>query len=394
MKNKVVLTILTMITGLLAFIGLTSCGSSNPVEELKLTKNFEGKDFLSDGIQEAKLGSISDGDTAFFSGYNVRFYGINTPESTGQIEKWGKAASNFTKEKLKGAKSIVIEGTNGIGNKPSTEGTGGRYLAYVWYMPENSDRYFNLNVELVYNGFSDSTIMEGESDYYKYYEKANSYAIKNKLNIHSDEKDPLYDESLEVMDLKTISENPAAHDQEYVQVEAYIISSSSTSNEITIAQDINGKTYTFTIYLGYESFPNEIIRVGNLVKFVARVNSHYDKWQLSGLEYSLMDEKTSRVIVQGYRCTFGQSLDLNYGYEAINVQEVTTEGDFVIVKGTTKNLRVLEDVNVTVKIPSSAASNIKVGSKLSCVAYNTSKVSFAPDNLSISLEVLSSTDIK
>ena len=50
-----------------------------------------------------------DGDTTHFHVpqeisadgiLKARYIAVNTPESTGQIEEWGKKASNFTREKL------------------------------------------------------------------------------------------------------------------------------------------------------------------------------------------------------------------------------------------------------------------------------------------------------
>src|SRR5699024_7289229 len=75
---------------------------------LKLTKQFEGKSYLSDGIGRATLELLTDGDTTRFTleqgdSINMRYYSVDTPESTGGVEKWGKAASNFVKEKLSAA---------------------------------------------------------------------------------------------------------------------------------------------------------------------------------------------------------------------------------------------------------------------------------------------------
>ena len=78
-----------------------------------------------------------DGDTVHFNSsvgekgvLKARFLAINTPESTGKIEKWGKKASAFTKEKLKNAVSIIIESDDENWNLDST---GARHLVWVWY---------------------------------------------------------------------------------------------------------------------------------------------------------------------------------------------------------------------------------------------------------------------
>ena len=74
----------------------------------------------------------------------ARYLGINTPESTGKIEPWGKKASNFTKSKLETAESIIIESDDGNWNVDST---GERFLVWVWYKPEGASDYRNLNLE-------------------------------------------------------------------------------------------------------------------------------------------------------------------------------------------------------------------------------------------------------
>ena len=87
--------------------------------------------------QEVTVKSYIDGDTTHFivptnisddGTLKARYMGINTPESTGKIEEWGKKASNFTKEKLMGAKSIIVESDN---DKWNVDSTGGRHLVWV-----------------------------------------------------------------------------------------------------------------------------------------------------------------------------------------------------------------------------------------------------------------------
>ena len=64
--------------------------------------------------QEVSVKAYIDGDTTHFhvptsvveTGLlKARYLAVNTPESTGKIEVWGKKASNFTKEKLQSATS-------------------------------------------------------------------------------------------------------------------------------------------------------------------------------------------------------------------------------------------------------------------------------------------------
>ena len=65
---------------------------------------------------EVTVNECIDGDTAWFDvdGKNtkVRFLYIDTPESTNQIEAYGKEASEYTKNELTAAKTIELELNN------------------------------------------------------------------------------------------------------------------------------------------------------------------------------------------------------------------------------------------------------------------------------------------
>jgi len=86
---------------------------------------------------EVTVNTYVDGDTTHFNVsesimetgiLKARYLSINTPESPGKIEEYGKAASNFTREKLSQATSIIVESDDSNWNADST---GDRHL--VWY---------------------------------------------------------------------------------------------------------------------------------------------------------------------------------------------------------------------------------------------------------------------
>lgn len=380
----------TFVVGLLVAIGLTSCGSKDPVDALELKKDFVNKTFLTDGIEEMKVASISDGDTALFKSgnmsFNVRFYGVNTPESTWQIEKWGKTASNFTKEKLNNAESVVIEGST----TPPSQESNKRWLCYVWYKPKSGDRYINLNLEIVRNGFSNSSV-NPDDEYYKYFEEAMSLAEKEDLAIHSNKVDENFDESLEKISLKDIALNPANYDQSYVSVECTI--KSRDGSNVVIADIVDGTEYKFPVYLGYGSLGDDrICRPGNRTKFVGRVSSHNNTWQLTGIEAKLGTKETTSVLLEGYEMSFGQEQsDSFYKYNNISVQEVTLEGENYIVKGTAKN--VTHTANITLIVPQTYVVSISKGQSIQCKAYNNGE-SIKPSVDSFTLNIVSKTDIR
>ena len=135
----------------------------NNLDKVSLEADYVGKSFIDDGIGEVVLDYAVDGDTARFrdaysdtvtGSFSVRFLGIDTPESTREIEAWGKAAAAFTKEKLNNAKHIVLEAEGA-----RTE-TYGRYLAFVWIDGKL------LNLEIVQEAYSSSTL-SSKSKYFQ-----------------------------------------------------------------------------------------------------------------------------------------------------------------------------------------------------------------------------------
>jgi len=143
------------------------------LSEVTLDVDYQNKSFIDDGIGIVKLVRCVDGDTARFidplsktesRDFSVRFLGIDTPESTIDNDPWGKAASNFTKEKLTNAKEIVLEAEGA-----RTE-TYGRYLAFVWV-----DGVL-LNLWIVQEAYSNSTL-SGKSKYFEIMNKTSFEAM-------------------------------------------------------------------------------------------------------------------------------------------------------------------------------------------------------------------------
>ena len=152
-KSVLWLLIACLIIGLLGF---SSCSQNtdDPVEpftETDYSKQLK-LDFSSNTLkQEVTVKTFVDGDTTHFypvkdsdvTGYydfadqggyvKARYLAVNTPESTGKIEEWGKAAARYTRERLEKASSIVIESDNDCWNLDST---GSRLLLWIWYIPD------------------------------------------------------------------------------------------------------------------------------------------------------------------------------------------------------------------------------------------------------------------
>ena len=239
-----------------------------------------------------------DGDTTHFyvptsvSGNGVlkaRYLAINTPESTGKIEEYGKKASNFTKEKLSSATSIIIESENGTWNADST---GDRYLVWIWYRTSESEEYRNLNIEILQNGLAIANA-SATSRYGEAAVAAINQAKAQKLNVHSGQKDPdfYYGEAIELT-LKELRTNIDAYNGMKVAFKGII--TKNNANTIYI-EDYDSETdmyYGMAVYYGYNlnGAGLEIISVGNEARIVGTVQ-YYEAggtYQVSDLNYRMM----------------------------------------------------------------------------------------------------------
>lgn len=328
-----------LISLLIPFSVLVGCDSDSSgtlaSDELKLSKPYTAtSNFIDDGIGAATLVTATDGDTATFklsttssstneSTVRIRFYAIDTPESTGTVEKWGKAASNFTKDKLESATEIVLEATT---TPASHDSYGTRYLGYVWYKTADMANFKNLNLEVVENGYSYSK-SSLEDKYYSYFKSANDYASSNKLHLWSSDDDPLYNENAVEVTLKEVvddlsSSSPTYYNAETksgtkIRFEAYIkshtTSSTSSPTHYYVVEDINddGTISTFNLYGGYGSDQiNNWLKVGYLYSFLGTIEYYNDSYQIAiGGTYVPLttgDKYTNRI-QKDYYCIFNSS---------------------------------------------------------------------------------------
>ncbi len=218
------------ILAIFATLSLSGCNrSSSPSfidysedEAVRLQLDYSGHDFYADGVGQVTLKTPIDGDTAHF--YPVvtttsnkiikaRFWGIDTPESTGRIQEWGKAASNYTKEKLQEANengTIVVSTAREDYGVPSADSTGERYVSLIWINLDTKNAPMEdlrlLNLMIVQEGFSYVKNVSDIPDYVDIFVAAEKQASAFKLHLWSDEKDPLYNygayETTSLLDLK------------------------------------------------------------------------------------------------------------------------------------------------------------------------------------------------
>lgn len=285
---------------------MTGCGNDKGKEGETATKTPEKAEVV-DYVAKTKLDMDSntkklevtvhayiDGDTTHFyvpddvaeNGIlKARYMGINTPESTGQIEEWGKKASSFTKEKLMNAVSIIIESND---DKWNLDSSGGRHLVYVWYKPSEEADYRCLNLELIQNGLSISCGTVSDR-YGQEASDAFQQAKREKLHVFSGEKDPgfYYGDAYEV-DLKGLRTNIELYNGMKVAFEGVV---TRNNNNSVYVEEYDAETdmyYGMAVYYGFQSgtLLNNLA-IGNRVRVVgtAQYYENGGTWQVSGLTY-------------------------------------------------------------------------------------------------------------
>ena len=262
-------------------------------------------DMNSDSLkQEVTVKTYVDGDTTHFNVpktldehglLKARYIAVNTPESTGTIEPWGKKASNFTKEKLQSASSIIIETD---GTEWEADSTGDRFLVWVWYKPEGASSYRNLNIEILQNGLAVGN-KAGISRYGTTCTDAINQAKTLKLHVHSPQKDPdfYYGEAYEI-DLKELRTNIEKYNGKRVAFDATATVYNDWNVYLEDYDDETGLYYGISAFYGYNATFHSILAPGNRVRIVGKV-SYYEAggtYQISDLKYDRMDPKNPNNI--------------------------------------------------------------------------------------------------
>lgn len=265
-------------------------------------------DMNSDSLKtEATVKGYIDGDTTHFyvsrdvtkdGILKARYLAINTPESTGRIEPWGKAAAKFTRSKLETAVSIILESDN---NKWNIDSTGERHLVWVWYKTSEDGEYRNLNLEILQAGYA----IASNAAQNRYGELATTIiaqAIAYDLYVYSKEKDPNfpYGEATEVT-LKELRQNIAEYDGMLVAFNGVITMDDSGSILVESYDEETDMYYGMTIYYGTSGLNSagmKLLKIGNELRIVGVV-SYWEQggvYQVSSLEYKSREPDNPRYI--------------------------------------------------------------------------------------------------
>lgn len=308
---KYILSVMILAIGL---ITTTSC-EFEPVDYVSLVsfsqENWKTSDFEQTGLGVVTLKVSVDGDTAhFFSGkYNKviegRFNGVDTPESTGVIEPWGKEAAKFTRDTLENAKTIVLETEREDGQIGPQSDSTGRYLVWVWTSTrsveeEDGTQLRLLNLELVQRGLSPSKGATS-SVYSDYFLDADAQAQKQKIKIWSKDQDPLFYYGEEtITNLQEVFSDPESWLDRKVYVEGVVTRTMGTNAYIqdTFEQaDGTVKTYGAYIFTMYKNY--SILKKGNRVGVIGTVAEHYGTYQLVDVKYNELLPTADDMVLLG-----------------------------------------------------------------------------------------------
>ena len=284
--------------------------------------------------------SYIDGDTTHFyvdkvhgadslddSYVKARYLAINTPESTGVIEAWGKKASNYTKAQLMKATSIIIESDTATWNLDST---GGRYMLWVWYKTAEDTDYRNLNLEILQQGLAYGSSVSSNT-YGTYALAALNQAKAMKLHVFSKEKDPdfYYGKaiSLSLKELKMADTEPYVDEETGVSRDKNIYEGKLVKFEGVVAKQVDATIYVeeydpeYDMYFGMQIFAGYTypkmheFAIGNRVSIVGTLQ-YYENggtYQVSNLKFDVLDENWEggcRVISTGHSSSYNE-IDVN-----------------------------------------------------------------------------------
>ncbi len=277
-------------------------------------------------IENVKVKQFIDGDTTHFfvpkdvletGVLKARYISINTPESTGQIEEWGKKASNFTRSKLEAATSIVLESDTAQLNADST---GERYLMWVWYKTAENEEYRNLNLEILQEGLAIAS-NSSQNIYGSQCMSAIDQARAHKLYVYSEEKDPdfYYGSAIELT-LKELRANPTLYTGKTVAFEGVVTKNSGQSVYVEAFDDETNMYHGISVYYGFSLNGSglNVVKPGNKVRIVGSMQFYEagGTYQVSDLKYDMMDPTNPNNIQK-----------LGEGFEAAYVE--TTPETFV-----------------------------------------------------------------
>ncbi len=262
--------------------------SETKKQEVTMRLHVDGDTTHFDPVLGSKVAACPASDFESTDGYiKARYIAINTPESTGKIEEWGDAASKFTRSKVDGAESIIVESDDKNWNIDSSGSR--RYVVWVWYKAKGATDYRNLNLEILQEGLAFGSSVSSNR-YGETALKALMQAQEFKKYIFSGEKDPdyPYGEATKIS-LKELRTNIADYNGKKVKVEGVVTTDISNCVYIEDVDAESGQRFAIQVFYAYETGKLlDILSIGNRVSVVGIVKYYEagDTYQISDVTYN------------------------------------------------------------------------------------------------------------
>lgn len=306
MKKRIFAFFMSVCSLFCIFVTATACDNNKTPEKIdyaaQAVLDLNGKETLK---QEVTVNMFIDGDTTHFNVpktivdrgiLKARYLAVNTPESTGKIEEWGKKASAYTRSHLEQKDVSIILETDG--DEWAKDSTGERYLVWVWYKTPEMSTYRNLNLELLQEGLAVGS-KASATRYGKLAVAAINQAIVLKLHVHSSETDPdFYYGASRTVELKELSLNTADYLGQRVSFEGVV---SQYYNQGVFVEEYDAETdmyYGIYVYYGFflgnegksQLLPGNRVHVAGVVSYWESAGTYqvsdltYDEWDLDNPE--------------------------------------------------------------------------------------------------------------
>lgn len=331
---------LSVLLALPLFLGSCSDTFKTPeTDNLHLNTSFEGQTFTmpADGnnaIGEVTLTGVTDGDTMNFldgrienpnlistASSTCRLLGINTPESTAQVQPWGVKASNFVKNILwdgetskQKVHSVVLQNDySAFGVTDNTSSN--RYMAFLWYQVNEGDDYRLLNLELIEQCYTANQLSQYSSfcPYLDVFIRA-ALAAKESGRRVNGERDPDYDYTNQILDvsiheLRENYPNYGVTEEEggsgvRLRVTAVIIGMIEHNFVFRDVVDPDGDGVLADIYcfVGYGKSYRTFYHVGDIITVYCRATTYGNNIQLTDLQddFALGKGITRLINVESY----------------------------------------------------------------------------------------------
>ena len=341
---------------------------------VKLNLDYKGRNFFVDGVEQVSLYNTIDGDTAHFKNsegtvIKSRFFGIDTPESTGKIQPYGGKASHYTADVLNTAAkngTIVVSSAQDDYGMPNPDSTGSRYVSLIWVNTTKKnaglDELYLLNLMIVQDGLSWVKNVGDMPQYVDTFYAAEAQAKAFKLMLHSGEEDdemPKGDyENVSLLDLKRAFieeiEAHAAGDDTYVnpfnnkkvRIQGtvngfanhiiyladfcyYLDEEGSPIDDSAMEIGVNGEYASINVFAGMSVPPAKFTTLGNYIEVCGIAKDSQFGFQVTSVELPISpySENDGRLILKASANTEEHALHV-FEYTADELQTVINENDY------------------------------------------------------------------